>query len=336
MDDVARRAIEIIDSLPLGCWDVTRSGALQDEALDGLNALKAIAIGIQPIASGTLRSFKCVDSLYWKSKEGRFAKEMTAFCEVPPSLASIASTAWRMIGGEVSPEQASAIIAAARIEFARSHFNSLAVCAAFSGDTTFFRKDLSERARAELETMNWADADHIARNPWSPWGGADCVASDFNEWLWNSTYDSDKGDEFNNREPFNGTLTEPTTYNDAAQYALYAIAITWIDEAVFTPPHALQLLAETAVAFDRAGSRSGWNMHEEYMKGEAAQGRPQTVTDLARHAANVRHAQGRANAKALRDAYLAGSYTSKDSAAEELCRLYGFGFRAARDHLKGL
>jgi hypothetical protein len=338
MDDVAKLVIEIVDGLPHGGWEITRNEAQRTAVNNALKKIADLAKGISPIASGTLRAFKCVDSLYWQNKSMGPAKELAPLsAEVPSSLAAIANASWRVIGGGDSPERAEAIIAAARVEFVRSHFYTVAMSVAFTDNPDLVRKELSERARTELETIDWEDADRISRNPWPAWGyGTDCTATDFNEWLWNDTNERSEVQAFNEREPFSGVLSKPSTYSDAAQCALHAIMLTWIDEAVFSPPHAIKLLAETADASDLSGCRRGWGMHDEYVKEESAGMVQQTVTDLARHAANIRHAPARANAKALRDAYIAGSYSSKDAAAEALCRRFNLSFRAARDHLKGI
>lgn len=334
MSDVAKKVIEIIERTPGEYWSVSASKAQMVARTKAFDEVQELAMGICPAVTGSLRAFKLVDTSHRQSEGAAPRKELAPLREgVPSSLVTIANNAWQLIGGDISLRLASTIISAARVEFARSHFYTLAMCAFDTGN----ENDMRMSARKRLGTIDWEDADVIVRNPQPVWGyGRDSVAMDFNEWLWERTSDETESLAFNRREPFRTALPEQETYSDAAQYALNAMALTWIDEAAFNRASALQLMAETADVIGLAGTRQGWDAGERYLREEIERGSPQTVTDLARHAANVRHAETRRNAERLQAAYLAGEYPSKDAAAEALCRRFGFGFRAARDHLKGL
>jgi hypothetical protein len=170
----------------------------------------------------------------------------------------------------------------------------------------------------------------VSRNPAPVWG-EDCAARDFNEWLWRTSDAVNEFPDFLRRAESLGISSKVT-----ADKFLYAIALSWMDEAVVDASKAIFLLAEAADAQDHAGCRMGWDMHAEYIEEYGENGKPKTVSALARHAANVRHASNRDRADRLRAAYQAGEFRSKDAAAEKLAPQFGLSFRAARDHLKGV
>ncbi|MGJ4804438.1 hypothetical protein [Luteimonas sp. SDU82] len=326
MNKKIAEAIRILEGLP-SLGDVDQ----RENFKQGADDLAKLAAELDTRGTGELRAFQTADSPYWHGDDGGSDVVLVPTVEgVPRSLSNCVDRAWRLIGGCKSPSLAFSIIAAARCEFTRSYFNTVTAWLSFVSDPQFRPRGDAERVSAILRETAWEDADSVARAPVPLWGD-DCSARDFNEWLWNVNPEDHERPAYLTRAP------SCEVGNDVQGHEmLYAMALTWMDAAALGPENLLTLMAEAADAMDHAGCRMGWDMHGKYGQEEVAEGAGRrTVEDLARHAANVRHAPNRARAERLRAAYLSGDFKSKDAAAEKLAPLFGMTFRTAREHLKG-
>ena len=326
MDNYAKDVLAIIDRFPPY---PDYAGSSVRERHDGLDKqwreIGESAEALQTSATGDLRGFACEDSLHLRNPDGSPQTVLRPNIDgVPTSLGIIANNAWRSIGGDKSPALAAATIAAARVEFARSSFHSLAIWIYLSHLPGFGPQNSIPAARERFLATDWTNADSLARTPapvWRSIEGSDSAARDFNEWLWH-----DPG--FDEREPFKSIP------NAQAHSALCGIALAWIDEAICAPNAALSLMAEAADALEHAGIRMGWDMHAEYLN--EPNEKPQTVSALARHAANARHASNRAAREKARELFRTGDFgSSKDAAAERIATLTGWKYRTTREWLKG-
>jgi hypothetical protein len=191
-----------------------------------------------------------------------------------PSVGLVADTCWREIGGYEDPKRATAILAAARIEYARSLFHELlnsCFVAVNWPDVKVDHKKMKEEVLLELRSRDWLSADSIARAPWANLHFGQSAAFGFNSWLAGA---SDGGTcDYQIRKP--ASKINPVAKEDEVRAA---IALSWIDEGLFVSGSgALHLFAEAAEALNDAGFYAGWNGHKKTLSDDLS---------LARHRSN--------------------------------------------------
>lgn len=280
------------------------------------------AAQLETRATGELRAFKLGTRVY--PGNGQQVTELLPSGIRPPSaITLLANDAWKWLDGHKNQERAFRIIESARVEFARARFHWLLWYSRMASDPWFHPRQPLERStiHGELGRVNWADADAVTRTPFVDYWADDSNAVKFREWC--AACDQNEVFDYQSRQP--AGLVEPAI--SAAEMSA-GLALTWIDEAVFTPEAGMALLAEAAQALRDVGSLQGWDGHEDMME--------QDASHAARARAKKRHEPHRLMREKAIQHYLNGSFPSKDAAAAAIAgNVVPVTFRTVRSWLTG-
>ena len=230
----------------------------------------------------------------------------------PDEIACLANGLWAILDGAANPQRGSAIIQAACIEFARAQFDS-----ALSG--VCHAVDDGDEIAMMMAARPWHDADSIARAPLHAWWFNETATDGFGEWL--SSAWKKRGLTLPGRDGRDPEIPDLPVSDEASMHA--ALALVWLDEALRNPGQSMALMANIAHAFAQVG----------HIHGKGGSG---GSSEFARRGAAARHAGNRACKAGVIKLYQAGSYSSKDTAAEAIAQQLGVPFRTVRGYLVGI
>lgn len=268
------------------------------------SGIQTQAIELDTQATAELRAFKPEIRAY--PGNGQRVTELHPRAkQVPRQATHTANLAWCLCGGHDNPERAHLILAAARIEYTRAALHSvLWYVGMITTRDIRVGKSILSKVLQDAKARNWSDADAISRRPISFAWVDESAANTFSEWCSNYDYQTE-AHGFEHRAPARDVTPKITP-----EEMFSAIALSWIDEAVYDPLHCLGLMAEVADLMQSAGHYGGWAGHEEVVAQERSA--------WAKAAAAKRHAQNNVEHQKAIDHYMRNSYPSKDAAAQAI------------------
>lgn len=269
---------------------------------DWVQVLDEISSKLVTAGTGTLESFAV--HLLPKPNGKQGAELSSSVPGIPDTVLRLANFAWLVCGGERDATRGKLVLAAAREEFARAAFSSLlwrigADAAGFLGAPS-----RADELRKQLLDINWSDADHFARSHGTQLlldGGG---GGSFFEW--SEQLDQQRGHHAHQHRTAHLGANPPITSAELGG----ALALTWIDQAMQSQSTAPALIADAAQVLYDAGFLAGYEGRVEAETEEA--------TSFARRGAAAAHRANREAKELVIATYLAGTYRSKDRAAEEM------------------
>jgi hypothetical protein len=285
---------------------------------DWVQVLDEISTKLVTAGTGTLESFAI---RHLPKPNGRDATELiSAGPDIPAPVLRLANSAWQWCDGVRDANRARLVISASREEFARAAFNSLlwrigAGAAGFLGV-----KNRADEIRERLLSLNWADADHFARENGTQLLLEDGGGGSFFEWC--EQLDSEHEQYVHRQRTAYLGASPPIT---SAELGV-GLALTWIDQAMQSPASAAGLIADAAQVLYDAGFLAGYEGRLGVEEEDA--------TSFAKRGANAAHRENRQAKQLVIATYRSGTYRSKDRAAEEMAgKLVPYSVRTVRGWL---
>lgn len=246
--------------------------------------------------------------------------------DLPRSVRELMNYCRRATGHDDGGVNAEEVIREARIELVKAHVES----ALFLRDHLARMLERGYRTEAEalritlspeLDSMEWQDADELAKAPWRMVDSDGYAA----RVLFSRTQDR--------------RVKQPKF---TGSQLLHGIALSWVLEAVRATDHAtaLALMSEAGHAVNLAGYGDGWDDAVEYYTTDLEkEHRVDALRQLSKRATSARHAENRSMKAECIDWYKKNChrFDSKDAAAIEALNRWPVAFTTIRNNwIKGV
>lgn len=285
---------------------------------DWVQLLDEISSKLVTVGTGTLESFAIRRFPKPNGEDG--TELISAGSDIPDAVLGLANSAWRWCDGVRDANRARLVISASREEFARAAFNSLLWRIGASAAGLLGVKNRADEIREKLLSLNWADADYFTRENGTQLMLDDGGGGSFFEWC--EQLDSEHEQRAHLQRTAYLGASPPIT---SAELGV-GLALTWIDQAMQSQSSGVGLIADAAQVLYDAGFLAGY---EGRIGVEA-----EDATSFAQRGANAAHRENRQAKQLVIATYRAGTYRSKDRAAEEMAgKLVPYSVRTVRGWL---